>query len=100
MIAKRLESFVGSAVWKTDLSGRSPGEMVQRFQQLRGWGLLSKGRGKNAEHLSPTEIVAGILSVVAAKPGYAGIVSKILMDLRPVGGIRASFGQAVTFGTA
>jgi Methylamine utilization protein MauJ len=100
MIAKHLESFLSEAISQTDLAGRSPAEMVQRFQQLRGAALLPKGRGKNAQHLSPTEMVAGLLSVVPAKPGFAGLGSKILMDLRPVGGTNASFGQAATFGQA
>src|SRR5580704_9832484 len=97
VIAKRLEGLLAEAIWKTDLSGRSPAEMVQRFQQLRGHGLLPKGRGKNAEKLSTREIAAGILSVVTEKPGFAGLASTVLMGLRPVGGVQVSFENAETF---
>lgn len=100
MIAKRLESMLTEAIWKTDLGHRSSAEMVQRFQNLRGFGLLPRGRGKNAETLSPSQVVAGLLSVVSAKPGFAGLASKVLMGLRPVGGTEESFGGAETFGKA
>ncbi len=82
------------------MSGRSPADVVQRFQSLRGYGLLPKSRGKNAQHLSVTEIVAGVLSLATPQPGFAGLVSKVLMNLRPVGGIEASFAQCDTFGKA
>jgi hypothetical protein len=100
MISKRLETFLAIASAKVDISQRSPADMVQRFQALRGYGLLPKGRGKNAQHLSPTQIVAGILSIIPVKPGFAGLVSKVLMNLRPVGGVNASFKQCPTFGKA
>jgi hypothetical protein len=44
--------------------------------------------------------VSGILSIATVKPGFAGLVSEILNDLRPVGGIEASFERCVTFGKA
>lgn len=100
MIAKRLESLLSHEAAKTGISLRSPADMVQRFQSLRGFGILPKGRGKNARHLSLTEIAAGILSITTEKPGYAGTVSKLLTDLRPVGGIEASFMRCGTLGKA
>ena len=74
--------------------------MVQRFQSLRGHGLLPKGRGKHAQHLSLAEIVNAILSIATEKPEFAGLASKVLNDLRPVGGINASFERCMTFGKA
>lgn len=94
MIAKRLEGLVGGA------AKRGEAEMVQRFQKLRDFGLLPKSRGKNADDLSPDEIVSGILSIVAARPGYAGLTAKFLKGLRPVGGTGASFASADSFGQA
>ena len=94
MIAKRLEALI------MDTAGRSETEMVQRFQKLRDSGLLPKSRGKNADDLSHDEIFSGILSVIAARPGYAGLTAKFLRDLRPVGGVEASFADAKTFGKA
>lgn len=100
MIAKRLETILANEARKTDLSQRSPADMVQRFQSLRGSRLLPKGRGKNAQHLSLAEIVAGIFSIATVKPGFSGLASKVLKDLRPVGGIEYSFERCATFGKA
>ncbi|MCG8510110.1 MAG: hypothetical protein MI741_12855, partial [Rhodospirillales bacterium] len=100
MIAKQLESILADKAAKTDFSHRSPSDLVQRFQSLRGFGLLPKGRGKNAQQLSSSEVVAGILSLVTETPGKAGIASKVLKGLRPVGGVEASFEKCATFGEA
>lgn len=100
MIAKRLETILADEARKTDLSQRSPADMVQRFQSLREYGLLAKDRGKNAHHLSLAEVVNGILSIATVKPEFAGFASKVLNDLRPVGGIDASFERCITLGKA
>jgi hypothetical protein len=100
MIAKRLEAILANEAEDTDISQRSPADMVQRFQCLREYGLLPKGRGKNAQPLSLAEIVAGTLSIVTVKPGFSGHAAIILTDLRPVGGIEASFERCITFGKA
>src|SRR5262249_18451861 len=95
---KRLETILANEARKTDLSQRSPADMVQRFQSLREYGLLPKGRGKNAQHLSVAEIANAILSIATVKPGFAGVASKVLNDLRHVGGIDASFERCMTLG--
>lgn len=94
MIAKRLETLVGSTVRCNEA------EIVQRFQKLRDVGLLPTSRGKNADHLTSDQIVSGILSVVSARPGFAGVTTKFIRGLHPVGGVEASFGNAGTFGQA
>ena len=60
-------------------------EMVTRFQLLRDSNLLPKARGRNAEYLNANEIVSGILSTVASKPGFAAITAIGLRNLKPVG---------------
>ncbi len=100
MIAKRLETLIANEFRNTDIARRTDAEMVQRFQRLRGFGMLPKSRGKNAESLSNREIVAGILSIVTVKPGFAGVAAKTLINLRPVGDTQASFRNAKTFGEA
>jgi hypothetical protein len=100
MLARRLESPLAGEVMKTDLSGRAPDDVAQRFESLRGYRLLPAGRTKNATHLSTTQIVAAVLSLATVKPGYAGLAAKMLANLRPVGGIDASFQQSRTFGKA
>lgn len=100
MIAKQLEAIIAEEAEKTDFSHRSSADMVQRFQSLRGYGLLPRGRGKNAQHLILSQVAAGILSISTEKPGYSGLASKVLMKLRPVGGVDASFEGCGTFGKA
>ncbi len=94
MIAKHLESLLANAM------GRRHAEMVQRFQCLRNFSCLPKSRGRNAEHLDPAGIVAGLCSIVSEKPGFAGVMTKVIRSLQPVGGTSASFGGASTFGEA
>ncbi len=74
--------------------------MLARFQKLRDTGLLPKSRGKNAEALTAAQVAVSILSVVPPKPGYAGLGAVVLKDMRPVGGIDASFAGANTLGEA
>lgn len=100
MIAKHLESIIAEEVRKTDIPQRSQADIVQRFQHVRGFGLLPRGRGKNAQHLSPKEVAAGVLSIATEKPGFAGLAAQILLNLRPVGGVGASFQSSKTFGKA
>lgn len=100
MLAKQLEAILANEAGKTDLSHRSPADLMQRFQNLREYELLPESRGKNAQHLSLSEIVAGILSIATVKPGFSGLASKVLKDLLPVGGIELSFERCATFGKA
>jgi hypothetical protein len=100
MYAKRFASLLAEKVGKTDLSQRAPDDMPQRFESLRGYGLLPAGRTKNVTPLSHSQMVAAILAIVTAKPGYAGLAGKTLSNLRPVGGPEASFQQCATLGSA
>ncbi len=100
MIAKQLETFLLREANSTDYSHRTHGDLVQRFHSLRQHQLLPKGRGKNAENLSSEQIVAGILSLISTRPAWAGIASKSLMNLRPIGGVEASYLQSGSFGGA
>jgi hypothetical protein len=94
MKAKQLEAMIGSEM------GIGEAEMVQRFQKLRDMQLLPVSRGRNAEHLTRSAIASGLLSVVAERPGFAGMTTRILRGLRPVGGPSAGFAQADTFAAA
>lgn len=71
-----------------------------RFQKLRDAGVLPRNVGKNPRPLSNLEIACGVLGLVPAKPGFAGLNAIGLRNLVPVGGTGASFRQAATFGEA
>ncbi len=89
MKSKSLESFLARE------SGLYS-DMVTRFQKLRDFGLISKARGRNAEYLTPEEIVAGIFSVVAERPGFAAVTAIGLLKMLPVGLPEDAFGGAQT----
>jgi len=98
MIAKELELLLSREARSIGFTEKSPAELVQRFQALRGCGLLPRGRGKNAQHLSTSEAAAAILSLIAENPSYAGHVAIVIRNLRPVGGTGASINNCETFG--
>ena len=94
MKAKRLEAILGYE------GNRTGAEMVTRFQMLRDYRLLPVSRGRNAEHISVDGIVSGLLAMVADKPGFAAVMTIVLRNLRPVGGVDQSFAKAGTFAQA
>jgi hypothetical protein len=94
MISKQLEHVLVS------LTGRTLGEITQRFQKARDCSLLPKSRGEHAELLSNEQIAAAMLSLVPDRLGYAGLYGKALANLKPVGGPDASFQGAKTLGEA
>lgn len=100
MLARHLEALLRSEFQTASFGSRFADSISERFVALRGSGLLPRGRQKNAQNLSTKEIVAGILSLAAENPNYAGHAAKILSDLRPVGGVDASFHNSATFGSA
>lgn len=98
MLANALASILSDEFRKTDVSGWAFADIAERFERLRGYRLLPTGRTKNVTHLSPAEIVAGILSAVTVKPGFAGLAAHTLIRLNPVGGPSASFHGGETLG--
>jgi len=79
------------------LSGNLPyDETLQRFEKLRGYGQLPRGREKAGQRLTNEEIVCAILGFVPTLSGWAGHVALIMGDLRPVGGIGISFQETET----
>jgi hypothetical protein len=94
MKAKELETILGEEL------GIGEAEMVQRFQKLRDMGLLPVSRGRNAEQITLDAVVSGVLSVVAERSGFAGLTTRVLRGLLPVGGSGKAFAQAETFAAA
>ena len=96
MFAKTLEGVLASVLADADLSRADNGEISARFDSLRSYGQLPRGRGNRARRLTPSEISAAIFGLVPSKAFEAGLGAKILGDLRPVGGVAASFYAAPT----
>jgi hypothetical protein len=100
MYAKQLQSFLAEETAKTDLSWRAPDDIHLRFEALRGCALIPRGKVRNTKEFSLREIVAAVLSLSTAKPGFAGFGALGLIKLQPVGGLEASFERSPTFGAA
>ncbi|EUB98451.1 hypothetical protein PMI07_004732 [Rhizobium sp. CF080] len=68
----------------------------KRFESLRGHNLLPRGRENAAVRLTNAQIANAVLGFSHPAPGYAGHASLILGDLRPVGGLAASYRSTAT----
>jgi hypothetical protein len=79
---------------------RSYDETLKRFESLRGCGQLPRGRNRAAQRLSNDEIAGAILGYVPTESGWAGHVALVMGDLRPVGGVSASFRGAASLRAA
>ncbi len=83
------------------LADRSALEHTQkRFEALRGYRLLPRGRQNAGVRLSDEQIASAILGFAHPLPAYAGHASLILGNLRPVGGMQASFRNEPTLRSA
>jgi hypothetical protein len=91
MFAKNLEITLTSLSQKSDGSGVSPNEMADRFKALRANRRLPYGRERRDQALTTGEIAAAILGLASNNPEWAGHVAIVLCNLRPVGGVDASF---------
>jgi hypothetical protein len=100
MRASQLERILANESSSISLSRRSPTELARRFESLRCYGLLPKGRGYKSRELSLREITSTLLGMAAANAGFAGLAAKILADLRPVGGSGIAFAGAPSLGRA
>ncbi len=96
MLAKRLASILTDLSRASDVTSDTPLDMDRRFESLRGYGRLPRGRENRGRPLINGQIVAAVLGLVAAQPGWAGHVATILARLRPVGGKAEAFAGAAT----
>jgi hypothetical protein len=96
MYAKNLERILLLLCEHSDVSHCSPDEYAERFKSLRGSALLPRGRERREEELSNGQITNAVFGLVSSRPGWAAHGATILGNLRPVGGISASFFGAET----
>jgi len=96
MLAKQLSNLLTELSRHSDVTTDTPLDMDQRFESLRGCSRLPRGRENRGRALTNEEIVAAILGLVAAQPGWAGHVATIIARLKPVGGKTDVFGGAAT----
>ncbi len=65
-------------------------QTMKRFESLRGYALLPRGRENAGVRLSNEQIASATLAFAHPLPGYAGLASLILGDLRPIGDAKTS----------
>lgn len=75
-------------------------ETLKRFESLRGYGQLPRGKTNAAQRLTNKEIASAILGYVPTLSGWAGHVALLMSNLRPVGGVSASFKEAASLSDA
>lgn len=95
MLAKQLSYVLTELCSGSDVGADSFKEMDQRFESLRNYGKLPRGRENRGIQLSDEQITFAILGLVASKPSWAGHVVTVIADLKPVGGQQKFFGDSV-----
>lgn len=94
MYAKNLEYLLADCSSQCDVSPTNISDIAARFDALRGSGQLPRGRANRSKRLSAGEIASAILGLVTQAPKWAGSAAKTLGDLRPVGGLSASYRES------
>lgn len=96
MLAKQLARTLTELCRGSDVTTDTPLDMDVRFESLRSYGRLPRGRENRGRSLTNEQIVSALLGLVAAQTGWAGHVAAILGRLKPVGGRTDAFGGATT----
>jgi len=96
MLAKQLAHTLIGLCRGSDVTTDATDEMEQRFESLRNYGRLPRGRENRGRALTNEQIVATLLGLVATQPVYAGHVATIIAKLKPVGGKTDAFGGVAT----
>ena len=96
MLAKQLAHILTQLCRSSDVTTDTMADMDLRFESLRRYGRLPRGRENRGRALTNEHIVAAVLGLVATQPGWAGHVATIIAKLKPVGGNTGTFGDVVT----
>ena len=96
MIAMGLAAKIFELSQGSDMSHVAPDDIRERFESLRGYGKLPRGRERRNQQLTNAEIAAALLGLVSPSPKWAGHTATVLCNLRTVGGASASLQGADT----
>ncbi|TXL78092.1 hypothetical protein FHP25_07760 [Vineibacter terrae] len=100
MLAKQLSQVLAQLCRHSEVVTDTTGDMDRRFESLRNYGRLPRGRGNRGHALSNEQIVAAVPGLTAVQPSWSGHVATILAKLKPVGGKTEAFGNAATLADA
>ena len=94
MYASNLQELLFHCCEHSDMSPQVFMEFTERFNTLRSYGHLPRGRDQRKQLLTPTQIAAAILGLVPMRPSWAGHGATVLKTLSPVGGPSVGFYNA------
>jgi hypothetical protein len=86
MFAKNLEIALAYLCEKGDVSHSLPQEFTARFDALRRYGKLPRGRERRDQLLTSSEIGSAILGLAPVHPNWAGHAATILSGRDPLVG--------------
>jgi hypothetical protein len=91
MYASNLQELLFHCSQQSDFSPQAFVEFTDRFNALRDYGHLPKGRDQRKHILTPIQIASAILGLVPTRPTWAGHGATVLKSFSPVGGPLGSF---------
>ena len=91
MYASNLQELLFHCSERSDMSPQAFAEFTERFNALRSYGHLPKGRDQRKHLLTPIQVASAILGLVPTRPSWAGHGATVLKTLSPVGGPKGSF---------
>lgn len=94
MLAQQLARVLLELSRASDVTNDDVPAMGQRFESLRGFSRLPRGRENRVRALTDEQIIAAVLGLVAIQPSRAGHVATVMARLKPVGGPTDAFGVA------
>jgi hypothetical protein len=96
MYASNLQQLLFYSVEHSDVSPPAFSDFTQRFDKLRSYGHLPRGRDQRRALLTPIQIASAILGLLPTQPLWAGHAATILKSLSPVGGRKDGFYDAAS----
>ena len=96
MYASNLESLLFRLIEQADASRRDRSDIARRFDSLRRYGRLPRGRENHATLLTDEQIASTVLGLASDRPEWAGQVAVVLAKLVPVGGVAAAISGSGT----
>lgn len=100
MLAQQLVRVLLDLSSACDVTTDDSPAMQQRFEALRAYNRLPRGRENRGRALTDQQIVAAVLGLVAIRPSWAGHVATVIARLKPIGGPIDAFGAASDLTTA
>lgn len=96
MLASNLSHILLELCNGSDVSPETNSEINERFESLRSYAKLPRGRENRTTQLTDEQIVNALLGLVPSRPGWAGHVVAVIGKLKPVGGKAEAFGDAIS----